>query len=333
MNNLKLIKNFNKIYTSKCSKHKIFPSILPAVNRIIVIGDIHGDFNMLVRCLKLAKLIDNKFNWIGGDTVVVQVGDQIDSCRFSPLSNNNCNLIIMDNDNPDDLNILYFMTELHKKASKEGGAVYSLIGNHELLNSLGNLSYVSHNNIRSFDNYKTKSGVIIRDGYQARHFAFTPGNDIANFLACTRKIALVIGSNLFVHGGIVPYIANKYKIEDMNKLLTLFLLGEIEKPEYFTDLFVSGKTSPLWTRLFGMKVNNCENLMTPLKEVYNVNKIYVGHTPQLSKGIHSQCNDSIWMTDIGLSRAFNKFKKPGGNNIKKVQVLEILNDSIINILS
>ncbi len=323
--------NFNKIYKSKCSKYKLFPSTLPPADRIIVIGDIHGDFNMLIRCLKIAKLIDNDYNWIGGETIVVQVGDQIDSCRFMTKGSvNNCNNTTIENDNPDDLNILYFMTKLHKKASNDGGAVYSLIGNHELLNSLGDLSYVSHNNLRAFDNYKTESGVIIKDGYQARHFAFTPGNEIANFLACTRKIALVIGSNLFVHGGVVPYIAHKYKIDDMNKLLTLFLLGEIEQPEYFTDLFISGKTSPLWTRLFGMKVNNCENLMTPLKEVYNVNKIYVGHTPQLKKGIHSQCNDSIWMTDIGLSRAFEKYKK---NNIKYVQVLEILNDSIINILS
>ncbi len=329
-----IIKNFNKIYNSKCSKHKIFPSILPPADRIIVIGDIHGDYNMLLKCLKLAKLIDNNLNWIGGESIVVQVGDQIDSCRFTGNNDNSyCNSMIMENDNPDDLNILYFMTRLHKKASKEGGAVYSLIGNHELLNTLGNLSYVSHNNIKSFDNYKTNTGVIIRDGYQARHFAFSPGNDIANFLGCTRKIALVIGSNLFVHGGIVPYIANKYKIEDMNKLLTLFLLGEIDQPEYFSDLFISGKTSPLWTRIFGMKVNNCDLLMTPLKEVYNVNKIYVGHTPQLKTGIHSQCNDSIWMTDVGLSHAFDKYKKTAGNNVKHVQVLEILNDSIINILS
>ncbi len=322
------IDTFNKIYKSKCSKHKLFPSTLPPVNRIIVIGDIHGDFNKLISCLKLAKVIDDKYNWIGNDTVIVQVGDQIDSCRLN--NGIDCNTQIISNDTPDDLNILYFMTKLHKKASKFGGAVYSLIGNHELLNSLGDLSYVSHNNIRSFDNYKTRNGTIIKDGYNARTFAFTPGNDIANFLACTRKIALIIGSNLFVHGGVVPHIANKYKIDDMNKLLTLFLLGEIEQPEYFSDLFISGSTSPLWTRVFGMKVNNCDFLMNPLKEIYNVNKIYVGHTPQLKNGIHSQCNDSIWMTDIGLSHAFDKYKK---HNIKKVQVLEILNDHIINILS
>ena len=77
-----------------------------------------------------------------------------------------------------------------------------------------------------------------------------------------------------------------------------------------------------------MKVNNCDFLMNPLKEVYNVNNIYVGHTPQLRTGIGSQCNDKIWMTDIGMSHAFNKYKKSS----HKIQVLEILNDSIVNIL-
>jgi hypothetical protein len=46
---------------------------------------------------------------------------------------------------------------------------------------------------------------------------------------------------------------SKYKIDDMNKLLTLFLLDELTEPNVFKDLFISGKTSPLWTRIFGNK--------------------------------------------------------------------------------
>ncbi len=64
--------------------------------------------------------------------------------------------------------------------------------------------------------------------------------------------------------------------------------------------------------------------MTPLKEIYNVNNIFVGHTPQIKNGISSQCNGRVWRTDIGMSRAFN---------IKaKAQVLEILDDNKFNIL-
>jgi hypothetical protein len=326
------IKNFNKIYDNKCN-NKYLPSILPATRRIIVIGDIHGDMSMLLKCLKIAKLINTNnmkhYKWIGKDTVVVQVGDQIDSCRYNGVDNcNDPNKYEADTAN--DVNILYFLTKLHDKAAKKGGAVYSLMGNHEFMNVIGDLSYVSHSNIRQFDNYN-HSNIIIKDGYEARKIAFQPGNKIANFLACTRKMALIIGSNLFVHAGIIPEMIAKYKIDDMNKILTLFLLDEIQQPDIFKDLFISGKTSPFWTRMFGTRVDNCIELLQPLKEVYNVNRIYVGHTPQLKTGINSQCSNNIWMTDVGMSKAFND--NDSFNPNRNAQVLEILNDGeVINIL-
>jgi hypothetical protein len=330
------IKNFNKIYDNKCS-NKYLPSILPPARRIIVIGDIHGDMSMLLECLRIGKLIDSNtsqghnYKWIGGDTVVVQVGDQIDSCRFNGVDSCNDPDTYNYVDNADDINILYFMTKLHNKAVKHGGAVYSLIGNHELMNVMGDFNYVSHNNIRHFDNYKhndNHTDIIIKDGYEARKVAFAPGNKIANFLACTRKMTLIIGSNLFVHAGMVPQMIAKYKIDDMNKILTLFLFNELKQPELFKDLFLSGKISPLWTRIFGTTIDNCIELLQPLKEIYNVNKIYVGHTPQIDKGISSQCNNNVWQTDVGMSKAFSNF-----NSHRKAQVLEILNDGEeINIL-
>jgi hypothetical protein len=328
------IKDFNKIYNNKCS-NKYLQSILPPTRRIIVIGDIHGDMSMLIKCLKIAKLINSNYNWIGQDTVVVQVGDQIDSCRYNGIDS--CNdADTYDVDKADDVNILYFLTELHNKAIKEGGAVYSLMGNHELMNVMGDLSYVSHSNIRHFDNYN-HNGNIIEDGYNGRKVAFEPGNHIANFLACTRKMALIIGSNLFVHAGMVPQIIDKYKIDDMNKLLTLFLLDEIKQPELFKDLFLSSKTSPFWTRLFGTRIDNCIELLQPLKDIYNVNRIYVGHTPQLKTGITSKCNSNIWLTDVGMSKAFNQFDTHNNHNHRSIhrmaQVLEILNDGEeINVL-
>ncbi len=323
------IKDFNQIYNNKC-KNDYLPSILPAVKRIIVIGDIHGDMSMLIKCLKIANLIDDNnashIKWTGKDTVVVQVGDQIDSCRFNGIDD--CNdPDKYEVDKADDINILYFLTELHNKATKHGGAVYNLVGNHELMNVMGDLTYVSNSNIRHFDNY-SHNNKIIKDGYLARKYAFEPGNKIANFLACTRKMALIIGSNLFVHAGIVPQMITKYKIDDMNKILTLFLFNELKQPELFKDLFISGRMSPLWTRIFGTTIDNCYELLQPLKEVYNVNKIYVGHTPQIDKGISSQCNNNVWQTDVGMSKAFSEF-----NSHRKAQVLEILNDGEqINIL-
>ena len=50
-------------------------------NRIIAIGDIHGDYYILIELLKLAKVIDCNNNWIGGSTYVVQLGDTLDGKR------------------------------------------------------------------------------------------------------------------------------------------------------------------------------------------------------------------------------------------------------------
>jgi hypothetical protein len=104
----------------------VLPTVLPAVDRIIAIGDIHGDFRALLQCLRAARVIDNQRNWIGGKTVVVQLGDQIDSrCRadFCEVDTKG-----------DELEILYFLDKLHKEAEKVGGAVYGLLGNHEIMN-------------------------------------------------------------------------------------------------------------------------------------------------------------------------------------------------------
>jgi len=318
---------FNEIYTARC-KQDYLPSILGPVDNIIVIGDIHGDMSVLLKCLRIPKLIDNNNNWIGKNTVVVQIGDQIDSCRFYG-NKSTCN---EPNYNPEDKaedeQILYYLTELHNQASKVGGAVYSLMGNHEFMNVEGDMRFVSHSNIRSFDNYK-HNGKIIQDGLEGRRSAFKPGNKIANFLACTRKMALIIGSNLFVHAGLIPIISKKYKVEEMNQLLALFLLGELEQPTLFKDLFTSVNTSPMWVRSLGkspVSSDACNDLSQTL-EIYQVGKMFIGHTPQ-AMGINETCNNSVWRTDIGMSRAFS-----GINKKPEIQVLQILYDNQVIILS
>lgn len=74
-------------FLKDCPNNTFIPTTLPAVKRIIAIGDIHGDYNLAVRSLRLANLIDEDLNWIADppNTIVVQVGDQIDSCRRIPF--------------------------------------------------------------------------------------------------------------------------------------------------------------------------------------------------------------------------------------------------------
>ncbi len=49
------------------------PLVLPAVPRLVSIGDIHGDIGKAHRAFRLAGLIDSAGHWSGGSTVVVQV--------------------------------------------------------------------------------------------------------------------------------------------------------------------------------------------------------------------------------------------------------------------
>ena len=338
----KYINKFNTTWNNICGKngYERLPNILPATRRIIVIGDIHGDFAELINCLVLAGLINSQHNWIGGDTVVVQVGDQIDSCR--PNINNDCHRQHLEGDKAEDIKILKFMTNLHNEAIKFNGAIYSLVGNHEIMNSSNDMRYVSYKNVMEFaDNNIPNENDRFNDGLKKRNQQFAPGNELANFIACTRMIALVIGSNLFVHAGIVKQIADNYQIEDLNIILGLFLFNELDNPKYFKDIFTDYEISPIWTRIIGFKPKNlsnqeCSKLMNPLKKTYNVGRLFVGHTPQIEHGLNSICDGAIQFADNGVSRAFKPFDiesiNGGKSNARKAQVIEILDDEIITVL-
>ena len=50
------------------------PLVLPAVPRLVAIGDLHGDLAKARRAFRLAGLVDEQDNWAGGTTTAVQVG-------------------------------------------------------------------------------------------------------------------------------------------------------------------------------------------------------------------------------------------------------------------
>lgn len=49
------------------------PTVVPAAQRLIAVGDLHGDYPKTFRAFKLAGLIDDDGKWAGGETVAVQV--------------------------------------------------------------------------------------------------------------------------------------------------------------------------------------------------------------------------------------------------------------------
>lgn len=340
-------------FDDECPGYKYLPTILPAKRRIITFGDIHGDYELALTLLKLAKVIDSDLKWIGGDTHVVQVGDQLDRCR--PNSHVCNNKITTSNDEASDIKILKLFTELHNKALPFGGAVISLLGNHELMNVKGQFNYVSYLGLKEFDNYvdpvnpkkKFKSGV------EGRKHAFKVGNEYANFMACTRLSSVVIGSNLFVHAGILPEFIKSKNINDKNDLTEInnkvrkWLLDKLEKNS-IEDIVGNGKDSIFWNRILGSIPNDkdqnykdCEKYLEPTLKILQIGHMIIGHTPQFyanNNSINSTCSSKLWRVDIGSSSAFNEFDKSYLEmgevmNQRKPSVLEILNDNRFNIIT
>ena len=123
MYNNKHLNNLYNIDTGLCPNT---PSILPENDRIIARGDIHGDLNALILALRKAGIVDSNNAWIGGNDIVVQVGDIFDRGGRG-ISVPSENIF-------EEIDILSYLYNLNKKARKFDGRVISLIGNHELMN-------------------------------------------------------------------------------------------------------------------------------------------------------------------------------------------------------
>ncbi|XWV25020.1 hypothetical protein QJ856_gp0758 [Tupanvirus deep ocean] len=349
----------NELYNEEdflkdCPNNKFIPTTLPPVKRIIAIGDIHGDLDLAIKSFKLAKLIDDDFNWIADppDTVVVQVGDQIDSCR--PIPNvYDCHNKKYPEDSADDVNILNFFDKMHEKASNHGGAVYSLLGNHELMNAQGKFQYVSYDNFYNFQYIDDNKNVY--QGPNGRKDAFEPGGPLAIKLACTRPSVLIIGSTMFVHAGVLPVLAkrlkhlgfdNETKLKYLNAVVRKWLLHKLSEENDIENqkIFVSNlKESPFWTRIYGSIPENtdldssqCFTSVKKALQVYNIGHLVIGHTPQLftnKNGINGTCYEqsgdkTLYRVDGGFSKAFRVFDNQG-----LVQVLEIIDDKDFNIIT
>lgn len=90
------------------------------ISRIVVIADIHDDLFRFKKILQTAKIIDKHDSWIADKTLVVQLGDQIDSKD--------------NNDNKHHFRMIKYTEYLKNKANTKDSDFVSLIGNHELMN-------------------------------------------------------------------------------------------------------------------------------------------------------------------------------------------------------
>lgn len=269
------------------------------INRIIVIGDIHGDFTILIKCLRKAKVINSNNRWIGKSTHVVQLGDILDAGGRGTQFNTKPE---------EEFQIYKFLNNLDKEARLTNGRVHYLIGNHELMNITGDFRYV----------HKTH---LSYTGIEKRKNLFKPGNYIANMLACHAHGILKINKWYFCHAGLLPIHVTNKNITWINQLVKDVLRGKksidnINQNEY--DLIFS-KDSFFWNRFYANNENKCQILNNTLDLLGEKDGgMVLGHTPHYN--ITSQCRKKLWFADIGLSKAF------GNDMFNRIQVLEIINN-------
>lgn len=285
--------------------------------RIIAIGDIHGDFDVFIKTLLLGKIIDENNKWIASDTIVVQMGDQIDSIRAE------MHAVKKESGRFSFFKINKLIKKLEKQALKKNSRIISILGNHEIMNLSGDFRYTGTNEfLETTDDINSSDDDLKID----RKNYFKNNKEILLDLACNRNVIVKVGSWLFVHGGLILEILEEYNLEQINKIASNWILGKNIKPEDFNKILGFNPKSPLWNRDFGGDDVNCNYLYKTLNFI-NVNYMVVGHTIQ-SKGINSLCKKKLWRSDVGLSN------RKSSDDVKNIEIIEIIDDGKeINVLN
>jgi hypothetical protein len=281
------------------------------VARVVVFGDLHGDYAKFHDMLSQAGLIDARDAWNGGATHLVQLGDVPDRA-------------------PDTRKILDLLMRLEPQARRAGGYVHALIGNHEAMNMEGDLRYTTPGEFAAFADrdsprrrdayyaavvaalqaHPPAGGLPVFDAtYRAQfdtdhplgwveHMAAWSSTGVYGRWVLTHGAVIRIDDTLYLHAGIGPAFL-PFDIDTMNKAVLAALRHEPEIAGGPHDILWS-EQGPLWYR--GMAQNDevpeSDNVAAALSR-NGVRRIMVGHTKQYSM-INSRFDGAVIFTDIAV---------------------------------
>lgn len=226
-------------------------------HRVIVVGDLHGDYAAYREIMAAAGLSDREGRWTGGRATLVQMGDIVDR-------------------GPHSLAIIADLRELARRAPRQGGQVIVLIGNHEAMNAMGDLRYVDPGEYAAFVDgdsqerrervYQANRAAIEQffaatepplDATQARQawMADYPLGKVEHRLAWSSQgeirawvgqlpAAVLIDDTLFVHGGLSAEYA-AHSLAALNQIVQDGIRGTGETQH---SPVLDDPLGPLWYR-------------------------------------------------------------------------------------
>jgi diadenosine tetraphosphatase ApaH/serine/threonine PP2A family protein phosphatase len=217
---------------------------------LFVLSDIEGNLEALLQLLRAGKVVDEELRWTFGAGHVVYVGDLFDR----GLNVTEC---------------LWLFYELEARARAAGGEVHFLLGNHEVMNLTGDLRYVR----RKYHENAELLGASLVELYSRETV-------LGQWLR-TRNVALRIGGELFVHGGVSPTVAQaKVGLDELNRALREALLSDAgAKPNAKLPSLAAGSPDGLiWYRGYFRKPTLPESELENVLASFGVARVVVGHT-------------------------------------------------------
>lgn len=189
------------------------------VRRVVAFADVHGAYQELLSVLRETAVIDESLRWRGGDTHLVSLGDLLDR-------------------GPDSRKVLDLLMRLEREANDAGGAVHLVLGNHEVMNIVGDLRYVSGAEYAAFagpedatlreeawrlvheqepDAVRAEFDTAFPAGYFAHRRAFSATGQYGAWLLA-KPFLLTINDTAFVHAGL-PEMVARLGLETTNQTL------------------------------------------------------------------------------------------------------------------